>query len=128
MSAKLRYFVRLDARNKPVAGSNINRKKKPTGIGHFMEIYSPCCIPIVVNPTQTVALPTLSGGTPQYHIELENGILSTGDIDTGTITGANVVLYLNTNYSTLGTYTLSGTNVLFVPTLADTTLTITAGA
>lgn len=75
-----------------------------------------------------VALPTLSGGSPNYHITLANGAMTTGDVNTSTTTGAALVTYLTTNYGTLGTYTLNGTNVLFKAAASGTTLTIVAGA
>jgi hypothetical protein len=76
----------------------------------------------------SIALPTLDVGNPNYHIEIESGALSTGDIDTGTTTGATLVTYLTTNYAAYGFYVLNGTNVVFTPKISGATLAITAGA
>lgn len=76
----------------------------------------------------SVALPTLDGSNPNYHIDITNGSLSTGDVDTGTTTGATLVTYLTTNYSDYGYYVLNGTNVVSTPKTTGTTLAITAGA
>jgi hypothetical protein len=83
---------------------------------------------IGVATNTSIALPTLDVGNPNYHIEIESGVLSTGDVDTGTITGATLVTYLTTNYSAYGYYVLNGTNVVFTPKISGATLAITAGA
>lgn len=78
---------------------------------------------------EEIDLPTLDGGNPNYHIELVNGSLTTGDVDTGTTTPAALQSYLTTNYSLDGTYTLNGTtSIVFKATSVGTELTITAGA
>lgn len=79
---------------------------------------------------QTVTLPTLTGPLPNYHIEIANGGLTTGDVNTSTTTPATLITYLTTNYATEGTYTLNvgNTAVYFTPDSAGTTLAITAGA
>lgn len=76
-----------------------------------------------------VTLPTLTGGAPNYHIQLTSGSLTTGDVDTGTTTPAALQTYLTTNYGTNGTFTLNGTtSIVFKATNTGTTLAITAGA
>lgn len=135
MKKDLKGYVRIDARGRIVPGSLVLRRKRPANDhnGTFIEVQTyQCCIPPgdpggTGAPT-TVALPTLTGGAPNYHIEISIGNLTTGDIDTGTTTGAALVTYLTTNYASEGTYVLSGTNVIFTPTTPGVTLAITAGA
>lgn len=136
MRQDLRAFVRIDSRNRVIPGSLVLRKKEPNPFGHngrWFEIqaYLCCAAPGTPGGPQlpiTIALPTLDVGNPNYHINLTVVGVSTGDIDTGTTTPAALATYLTTNYSAAGTYVISGTNLIFTPTVAGSTLAITAGA
>lgn len=131
MKRDLKGYVRIDGSGRIVPGSLVLRRKRPANDrnGKFIEIQTyECCAPVIPPTPQTVALATLTGGAPNFHVQFTNNGLVSADIDTGTTTGAALVTYLTTNYSAQGTFTLDGTNVLFTPAVTGTTLAITAGA
>jgi len=107
MSIKnLRYFVRLDSRNKPVMGSLIARKHRPVSSGgRFLEIIPPKCCPadvVSVTPTgtpqagATVTVVGSCGGTQLFSYSAVSPSL------------ADTVSKLSTNFPGVATWAVSG--------------------
>lgn len=132
MRKDLRAYVRVDASNRVIPGSMVLRKRPPgnRSNGTWVEVLTyVCCAPPGTpgGPQEpvTVAIPAIDPVTQTFSIEISNGGMTTGVVDTATTTAADLVTYLTTNYASEGTYVLDGTNITFTPALAGTTLAIT---
>lgn len=111
MASKLRHFVRLDANNQPVQGSNIKRPKKPKQ-GKFLEIFGINCCgrplsyePADVTSVTGVTFSFLCGDTTLLNFRL-----------IGVVTNlTTVITLLNTKLPGFGSFEADGTSVLFKP-------------
>ena len=106
MATKLRYFVKLDSKNRPVAGSNLTRPKKPKS-DVWMEIFPPNCCNTVLSdvPSATsgseVVLTLACGGTTVF-----DGSVTTAVANITAISNA-----LNSSFSIFGTFSVNGTAI-----------------
>lgn len=109
MSKALRYFVKLDSKNVPVAASNINRPKRPKS-GKWQEISSAvkvCCGPELRYtpsfPVTNIVLVLLCDAVAK--------ITSSSTEDATTIT--ELVNFLSAEFPYLGAFSADGAEVVF---------------
>lgn len=106
MANKLRHFVRLDSKNKPVGGSNLSRAKKPK-TGSWMEIFPLNCCNVSITDT-----PSATSGTEVVLTLLCNEVsIFDGSVTTAVANITAISNALNTAFSIFGTFSVSGTEI-----------------
>lgn len=125
MSIKnLRYFVRLDSRNKPVMGSLIARRSRPVSTGgRFLEIIPPNCCPadvVVATPTGTPS------GTSEVTVVGSCGGTQLFSYTAVSASNAATVALLTTNFPAVATWAVVGTTITATGPVCDSfTFTVT---
>jgi len=108
MASKLRYFVRLDSQNKPVAGSLVARPRKPKINGTWYEIsYPNCC-----NQTLTDEPDNTVGDEVTFTLNCGDTVLITVTLVTEITELSDIVDALNAAFPFLGTFSEDGTNII----------------
>jgi len=107
---ELKTYIRLDHSGRMINGTNINRKKMPV-TGRWKEINAYlCCNPVLtVALTSTPADVTLT--TVNFHLLCGATEVANLDVVATTTDLATLVTALNTNFSTYGVFTASGSDI-----------------
>lgn len=106
MATKLRYFVKLDSKNRPVTGSNLPRPRKPKQ-GSWMEIFPPNCCNVSIYDA-----PSATSGT-EVVLTLICGdeTIFDGSVTSAVANIAAISNALNTAFSIFGTFSVVETQI-----------------
>lgn len=124
MKNALKLYYRLDARLKPVSGSMILRRKTPRN-GRWKEVkYSSCCQSTI--RAELIGDPSSISpqGTVTYILTKNTQILATITQEFASTLASTLTLLvrsLNTNYSSIATFSLSGNIIYAAPKAANVT-------
>lgn len=120
----MKLFIQFDFEYKrPILGSLVYLNQKPTN-GFWKEVHIDgfCCPAPPPEPIPDVTIPVTGtfevGGTIQVQISNADGQIFTGSSTNGVSAAASITAlqaYLSANAPGLGTYTVSGTNIVLKP-------------
>lgn len=110
MSQPKKYYIRLDGSGRKVAGSGVIRNKKPS-IGRWAEEeVETCCVPVVVLSDTPTAEGMINISVALLCDDVQVGLFTLAGSSASSL--EEIVALLNTQLGFLGTFSVSGTDIV----------------